>query len=335
MAKVKRTEQIRVKPDETLGNLCHLSKNLYNEAMKKSSGNYRELPSQTSQQVLRLLDKSWKSFFQAMKGWKENPDDFLGRPELPNYKRKDGEHLVVFTNQQCRLREDYLHFPKKAGLEAIKTRLTEHTDLREVRVIPKGVGYVVEIVYKKEVDKKELNKERIAGIDLGAKNIVTMANNIGATPIIVKDDGRGVKSIQQFYNKVKGKIQSFYSRQDIKDGKRLRQLRAKRDRKAHDYTHKLSRGIVKWCKENDIGVLVLGYNPEWKQKANMGRRKSRGLFRTARGEVINADVNGALNIIRKAIPDAFTRGRYGGRIGGCGRHPASLSADEMLEITRS
>jgi len=413
MVKLNRTEQVWVKGNKTISHLCHFSKNLYNEAnyivrqefinngkflnyykvnetMKKSSENYGELPAQTSQQILKLLDKSWISFFRAIKAWKKDPDNFLGSPELPKYKRKDGEHLLVFTNQQCRLREGYLHFPRKAGIGPVKTRLAGDTDLREVRIIPKGMGYVIEIVYRKEVDKKELKKERIAGIDLGAKNIVTVANNIGATPIIVKDDGRGVKSIQQFYNRVKGKIQSIYSRQDIKDGKRLRQLRAKRDRKVNDYLHKLSRGIVKWCKENDIGTLVIGYNPEWKQKANMGRRnnqnfvlipfwtlirkieykaeeegivvllqdeshtskcsffdgeaiehhesyggrrKSRGLFRTARGEVINADVNGALNIIRKAIPNAFPRGRYGGRIGGCGHHPASLSADEMLGVT--
>jgi transposase len=28
----KRTEQIRIKPDENISSLCHLSKNLYNEA---------------------------------------------------------------------------------------------------------------------------------------------------------------------------------------------------------------------------------------------------------------------------------------------------------------
>jgi putative transposase len=32
---------------------------------------------------------------------------------------------------------------------------------------------------------------------------------------------------------------------------------------------------------------------------------SRGLYRTKDGTVINADINGSANIIRKAIPEAF------------------------------
>lgn len=36
-----------------------------------------------------------------------------------------------------------------------------------------------------------------------------------------------------------------------------------------------------------------------------GKRKARGLYRTGNGTIINADLNGAGNILRKSIPDAF------------------------------
>ena len=39
-----------------------------------------------------------------------------------------------------------------------------------------------------------------------------------------------------------------------------------------------------------------------------GTRMRRGLYRSADGTVINADLNGAGNILRKAIPDAFEEG---------------------------
>ena len=39
-----------------------------------------------------------------------------------------------------------------------------------------------------------------------------------------------------------------------------------------------------------------------------GRRLKRGLFRSGRGQYLNADVNGAYNIIRKAVPEAFCQG---------------------------
>lgn len=47
------------------------------------------------------------------------------------------------------------------------------------------------------------------------------------------------------------------------------------------------------------------------QAKYLGRRIYRGLFKAADGRLIHADVNGALNIIRKAIPDAFSRGLAG------------------------
>lgn len=47
------------------------------------------------------------------------------------------------------------------------------------------------------------------------------------------------------------------------------------------------------------------------QAKYLGRRIYRGLFKAADGRLIHADVNGALNIIRKAIPDAFVRGLAG------------------------
>jgi putative transposase len=52
-----------------------------------------------------------------------------------------------------------------------------------------------------------------------------------------------------------------------------------------------------------------------------GRRVKRGLYRAADGRHINADVNGAYNIIRKVAPDAFAQGSSG-----CVVHPVRLAA---------
>jgi len=57
--------------------------------LKEESDNYKSLPAQTSQQVLKLIDKSWTSFFRALKTWKKHPDKFLKRPKIPYYKKKN------------------------------------------------------------------------------------------------------------------------------------------------------------------------------------------------------------------------------------------------------
>ena len=38
-----------------------------------------------------------------------------------------------------------------------------------------------------------------------------------------------------------------------------------------------------------------------------GKRVKRGLFQSSIGKLINADVNGALNIMRKVVGDSYTR----------------------------
>ena len=54
----------------------------------------------------------------------------------------------------------------------------------------------------------------------------------------------------------------------------------------------------------------------------LGRRVKRGLYRSATGITINADVNGSCNILRKAFPDApwIARGDRG-----CALHPVRIT----------
>jgi putative transposase len=336
----------------------------------KTSENFQAINAQTGQQILKVLSKSWTAFFIAIK-------DYAG------YKPKDGESFLIFTNQQCSIVDGYLEFPESLKLEHIKTRLPDSTDLREVRIIPQGTGYVYEIVYNK-LDEEEIinkrwysrlnNKNRIIGIDLGVRNTVTIANNMGLVPIVVK--GGILKSINQFYNKQRRKFQKWKDNAEkIKfAGTKLRiidkfessllRLTDIRNRKIKDRMHKISKYIADYCKKHDISTVVIGYNENWKQESNMGRqnnqnfvnipfytlvrmifykldrlgikvieqeeshtskcsfldnesiehhehyvgRRKGGLFKSAKGIIINADVNGALDIIKKAIPNAFAKG---------------------------
>ena len=43
-----------------------------------------------------------------------------------------------------------------------------------------------------------------------------------------------------------------------------------------------------------------------KHDSYMGKRVKRGLFQSRKGTKINADVNAAMNILRKVVPTAFT-----------------------------
>lgn len=65
----------------------------------------------------------------------------------------------------------------------------------------------------------------------------------------------------------------------------------------------------------------LDHEPIEKRKSYQGKRISRGLFKSQKGIIINADANGAYNILKKAVPEAFSADG----IEGVGLHPYSIT----------
>jgi len=290
---MRLTEIIHVKSLTNLSNLCHKAKNLYNLAnwyfrqdffhlsnilsyydldfILKRKEAYRTLPSQTSQQILKYVSRNWKSYFKANKDYKVNPRKYKRKPRIPKYKQKNGESIVIFTNQQCRIKNGYLRFPKRVKLELIKTRIREK--LKEVRIVPLGINYKIEIVYEIEGQNLGLNQDNILAIDLGLNNLITAVNNIGKKPIIVK--GKVLKSINQFYNKQLAYYRSVENKKgNFQDTKRILRLHLKRNHKITMLFHRISRFVVEYCVQRDIGTIVIGHNRGWKQKINIGKRNN-------------------------------------------------------------
>lgn len=102
-------------------------------------------------------------------------------------------------------------------------------------------------------------KQKALAIDFGLDNLMTCATSEGRTFII---DGRRLKAINQWYNKVNASLTSIKDKQ--KYGKkptfRQRQLARKRKLRVNDYISKACRKVIDFCLQNGIGVLVCGYN---------------------------------------------------------------------------
>lgn len=250
---------------------------------------YKMLPIQTSQQVLRTLFKDWKSFFTSTKDYNKNKSKYKGRPKLPKYKDKNGRIKLSMTNQSCKVKEGYLTLPK-TNLKLEIGVPTDNLKLKEVRIVPMGSIYKMELVWDKEVvNDVKLNKNAYIGIDLGLNNLATITNNIGLKPIII--NGKPLKSINQYYNKKKSQMQKdmpfyTYARYDKKKGilinekrqlsysKKMDKLTRKRNSKIEDYMHKASILVVKYCLENSIGNIVIGKNEQWKTEIDIGKKNN-------------------------------------------------------------
>lgn len=360
--------------------ICHRCKNLYNycnyilrQSLFKGEGlpreyelvgiltrenqdDYRALPAQTSQQVIKFLYKNWKAYFQSLKSYQKDKSKFNGCPRIPKYKPRGekGHSVAFFTNQQAKLRNGKIIFPQDTGLLPIKTKASR---IKQVRIVPSTACFIVEVVYQKEVVQTETTEGAIASIDLGINNFVTFLDNQGYQPFII--NGKGAKAYNQYFHKEKARLQS-----ELKQGKysskNIQLLCLRRANFMQNFLHQSSSIVVKALKERKISTLVIGLNEDWKQDSNMGKQNNqnfvslphkklidqlvykceeigievilteeaytskidhfveepmcrqvkylgkrihRGLFRSSTGILINADLNGALGIMRKVFPE--------------------------------
>lgn len=241
---------------------------------------YRNMPAaQSAQQVLRLLETNWKSFFTSIEDWSKNKDKYSGKPKLPKYKPKDGKMVLIVTNQQVRQIGGLLQFPKSFCGFTVKPRcitLDNFEKINQVRVVPKGQSFCLEVVYSISVDiELRSDNGRYMSIDLGLDNLATVVTNTGLNPIIV--NGKGLKSTNQYYNKKQAHYQSVAKQMNNQHyTNRLYRLTQKRNLKVEDYLHKVSRYIVDFALENQINTIVIGNNKSWKQSSSLGKRTNQG-----------------------------------------------------------
>lgn len=342
---------------------------------------YKQMPTaQSAQQTLRLLEKDWKSFFAAIRDWSKNKDKYLGRPKLPKYKAKDGKHILILTNQNVKLKDDKLIFPKTfCGfvMQPQFIKLNNLVSFQQARFIPNYKSFTVELVYNIEVPDELLpDNGRYLSVDIGLDNLATVVNNAGLKPVVI--NGKGLKSINKYYNKQISHYREVAKRMNDRDyTNRMNSLTAKRNHKIDDYMHKASKYLIDYALANNFNTIVIGKNKEWKQESSMSkrvnqsfvgiphmrfiemiqykaqnvglniilteesytsgtsfldnegpikanynksRRVKRGLFVSNNGTKINADVNGAYQIMKKVFPNVTSDG-----IQGVALHPVRVN----------
>lgn len=363
-----------------LDHLCFLSKNLYNSALyqvrqyffntkkylkyvdlnKQSNElfakDYQALPIKVSQQVEKLVDTNFKSFFKLLK--MKQKGKYNKHIHIPYYLDKvKGRQILTYTNQAIshNNRNVPKGYVKLSGITfLIKTNVEK---IKFVRVVPKNNYIVVEIGYEK-LENEPKTTNNYASIDIGVNNLATITSNC-FKPIII--NGKPLKSINQFYNK---RIAHLSSVNDNNWSNKMYSITRKRYNKINDYMHKSSTYIVNHLVSYNVNTLVIGHNKEWKQDTKMrkdnkqsfiqipfnkfiqmliykcqlkginaviqeesytskcnflqqdyiptfgvddnlfnpsGKRIKRGLYKSNCGKIINADVNGSLNILRKYL----------------------------------
>ena len=322
----------------------------------KESENFKSLDSHCGQQIIKLVDKGFRSFFTLI--CKKKRGEYQEKINIPHYK-KEGDYCPLIFPQFPKIKNGTIRVPKSKM--SFKTKVE---NVKQFRFIHKGNHIVLEVLYEVEEPALLEDNGRYAAIDLGIDNLCSVSSNCCNSFII---NGKPVKSINQYYNKKKARLQRRLKKcQNRNKSKRLQKLTEKRNRKVKDYFHKTSRYIVNQLVSNQINTLVVGYNKGWKQEVNIGKRNNqkfvsipfntllemlhykcnlkgigmiiteesytskcsfidneeikkkevyegkrtkRGLYRSKEGKLINADINGSYNIMRKGLKKASLDGK--------------------------
>ena len=376
-----------------LREMCRYSNNLYNVALYnirqyyfqekkflryeenyhvcKTNENYGLLQAGVSQQTLKVVDRSFKSFFNLIKKAKSGEYRFQDI-KMPHYREKGGLFNLVLSTNAINIKDGFLtvpgsrEFSKLHGGKQIRIpfpgRLVDKK-IKEVRICPVYGGryFKIQYCYVQEVEPQKVSPNKTLAIDIGLENLATCVSTTGTSFIM---DGRKIKSINQWWNKRKAFYQSVADKQGVKKTERLLNLARKRNNRVQDYIRKTARYIVNFCIKNEIGTIVCGYNLDFKRGMNLGKKNNqqftqisfgslrealknlceryeiryveqeesytskasfldlddipvynaenpykgtfsgkrvhRGLYRFSDGRIVNADVNGAANILRKS-----------------------------------
>lgn len=297
-----RVEKTVIREDcpqfELLDEFCHQAKNLYNYAnyilrQKYKEQDYslqnfyklrnylrhledeqnpwgRQANPHIAAGVVQDLVNAWKSYFASLKSFKNFPEKWKACPKPPRYLKKDGLHPIILDH--CKIKDGMVVFPrvfKGFTVPFIKMEFAEQTKM--VRVIPRYKHFVIEVVYKVELPELQEDTERYLSIDLGVSNFAAITSNVPGFRSIVLN-GKGLKSINQWYNKEVARYRSIAKQMNgVKSTNRIKAITNKRTSRINDILHKMSRYVINLAKEWNCSRIVVGYNPGWKQDANLGR----------------------------------------------------------------
>lgn len=232
----------------------------------------RQLPSQTAQEVCKILDKSWKSFYEL------NKSHGIINPKPPRFKH-DGISITYMQNAIAHepgstlirlslskhLKEYMLNtYGISEKFLFLENQIFKNTDtIKQIKIYPpvNGKCNIIVIYEINDIALKPDNGNYLS-IDIGIHNLMTCYNSCNGETFII---GRKYLSICHYYNKQIAKIQSIWSSQQYKMGvkypkssKRINKFYIKKNNAINDYIHKLTRHIVNYCVANDINTVVIG-----------------------------------------------------------------------------
>ena len=242
----------------------------YQKRVHKNDRWFKSLPSQTAQEVCKLLDKSYKSYHALLKtGGVKNPHAprFKHEPLTVTYMQNGIVHngntlrltlpaqLKTHMAEHYDIHENYLFLENKVfrgmdNIRQVKLYMPEHNVCRVV------------LVYEVPAPDVLPDNGRYLSIDLGVHNMITAYDSVDGSTFIL---GRKYSAILHYYDKQIAHFQSISDSQQTargikypKKSVRVQELYAHKRNTVHDLLHKCARYIADYCHSRNINTVVIG-----------------------------------------------------------------------------
>ena len=239
---------------------------------------YKNLPSQTAQDVLKNLDESWKSY-HVLKYKYNHGKKLSGEPKAPYYKKKDCHTNITYLNNGFKLIGNEIRFSiPKALKEYLKAKFLIEKDYFYVTIKKHIDGTIKEISFsyinKFEYEvfvtydtfEKQIKPDngRHISIDLGLNNLATIYDNYGRSFII---SGNSYLNTLYYYNKKIAYYQSINDaahKKEIEEKKhiyltkRIKKLILKKNKIISYILHASTKTIVNYCLAYNITRVIIG-----------------------------------------------------------------------------
>ena len=256
----------------------------YQKKVHKNNLWYKQLPSQTAQEVCKLLDKGWKSFYALQKSHGvENPHPpHYKHDRIPvTYMQNGIKHMnnkeIVRLSISGELKEYMaVTYDIHDKFLYLKNKIFKNMDnIKQIKVYPPEHGSCNIIVIYKVQDVQMLpDNGRYLSIDLGVHNLMTCYNSTTGESFIA---GRKYLSFCEYYNKEIARVQlqwsSLQKRKGIKypkSSKHICRLYKSKSDVIYDYLHKVTRYVVDYCIREDIHTVVIGDITNIRKGKNFG-----------------------------------------------------------------
>lgn len=211
----------------------------------------RRVHSHTAQAVLHKLSEAYRSWHKLRK------TDATANP--PMFRKKISISTITFTKFAVKVEDHRIRLALKKGKYLWVTYQlqpkVEITQKNIVRIEVKN-GFA-NIVYK--IDEPPLKqKGQTMAIDLGVINTAATIKEDGEAKIYT---GKGLLTIQRYFNKEMARIQSILMRQSKgrrKWSRKLSELARKRRKQIKHALHAQTKAIVEDCIKSNVSVVVVG-----------------------------------------------------------------------------